>query len=287
MTMTVRPAAVAGTWYPASSGALAREVDDYVEGRLTGRAARSGRSSPRTPASCSLVRSAPSRTRRRRGITTMWRCSSDRRISWRSRALRCILRAPSRPRSDRLRSTPRGPPRSARQTSSGHRPRSMRASIRSRCSCRFWAVCSLDCRLSRSSWDSRIAGRSRLLAHALADGLASRRALLIASSDLSHYFDAATAEKLDGEVCDCIAAFSPERLLDLFERYPEGERGRHVGCGIGPAISVMMAARALGAKQARVLRYAHSGEVSGDFDAVVGYLAAVLGSFDAESAHAD
>jgi hypothetical protein len=49
----------------------------------------------------------------------------------------------------------------------------------------------------------------------------------------------------------------------------------------------MMAARALGAKQARVLRYAHSGEVSGDFDAVVGYLAAVLGSFDAESPHAE
>jgi hypothetical protein len=120
------------------------------------------------------------------------------------------------------------------------------------------------------------------LAQALADGLASRRALLVASTDLSHYFDAATAATLDGDVCDCIADFSPERLLDVFERYPEGERGRHVGCGIGPAISVMMAARALGARQARVLRYAHSGEVSGDFDGVVGYLAAVLGTFDAD-----
>ena len=44
----------------------------------------------------------------------------------------------------------------------------------------------------------------------------------------------------------------------------------------------MMAARMLGARQARVLRYAHSGEVSGDFDGVVGYLAAVLGTFDAD-----
>ena len=112
---------------------------------------------------------------------------------------------------------------------------------------------------------------------------ASRRALLIASTDLSHYFDAATAATLDGDVCDSIAAFSPERLLDVFERYPEGERGRHVGCGIGPAIAVMMAARALGARQARVLRYAHSGEVSGDYDGVVGYLAAVLGTFDVET----
>ena len=120
------------------------------------------------------------------------------------------------------------------------------------------------------------------LADALANGLASRRALLVASTDLSHYFEASMAARLDGEVCDCIAAFDPERLLDLFERYPEAERGRYVGCGIGPAISVMMAARALGARDARVLRYAHSGDVSGDLDCVVGYLAAVLGSFDVE-----
>jgi AmmeMemoRadiSam system protein B len=51
---------------------------------------------------------------------------------------------------------------------------------------------------------------------------------------------------------------------------------------MGPAISVMVAARALGAKEARVLRYAHSGEVSGDFQGVVGYVAAALGSFDAD-----
>ena len=44
----------------------------------------------------------------------------------------------------------------------------------------------------------------------------------------------------------------------------------------------MMAARALGAREARVLRYAHSGEVSGDYDGVVGYLAAAMGTFDAD-----
>jgi MEMO1 family protein len=120
------------------------------------------------------------------------------------------------------------------------------------------------------------------LAQALADGLAPRRALLVASTDLSHYFDAATAATLDGAVCDCVAAFSPERLMDVFERYPAGERGRYVGCGIGPALSVMMAARMLGARAARVLRYGHSGEVSRDFDGVVGYMAAALGTFDAD-----
>jgi MEMO1 family protein len=120
------------------------------------------------------------------------------------------------------------------------------------------------------------------LTSALAAGLGSRRALLVASTDLSHYFDAATAGTLDGEVCEAIAAFDPERLLEVFERYGEDERGRYVGCGIGPAIAVMMAARALGARAARVLRYAHSGHVSGDYDGVVGYVAAAIGTFDVD-----
>jgi len=120
------------------------------------------------------------------------------------------------------------------------------------------------------------------LAEALVNGLQGRRPLLIASTDLSHYFDAATAARLDAEVGACVAAFDADRLLALFETYPEGERGRHVGCGIGPAISVMKAARALGAREARVLRYAHSGQVSGDDSGVVGYLAAAMGRFDAQ-----
>jgi AmmeMemoRadiSam system protein B len=120
------------------------------------------------------------------------------------------------------------------------------------------------------------------LAVALAEALSSRRALLVASSDLSHYFDASTAARLDGEVQACIADFSPERLIEVFERYPEPERGRYVACGGGPIISVMLAARTLGAQHARVLKYAHSGEVSGDYENVVGYLAAVMGNFGAD-----
>ena len=115
------------------------------------------------------------------------------------------------------------------------------------------------------------------LAVALVNGLANRNALLIASTDLSHYYDATTAAELDGAVCDCLEAFDASGLLDRFEQCPAGERGRRVGCGIGPAIAVMMAAAARGARQARVLRYAHSGEVSGDHAAVVGYVAATLG----------
>jgi AmmeMemoRadiSam system protein B len=117
------------------------------------------------------------------------------------------------------------------------------------------------------------------LADALAETFGSTRALLVASTDLSHYFDAATATGLDARVQACVDAFDPNRLLALLDEYPESERGRYVGCGAGPAVSVMLAAKALGAKDGRVLHYGHSGEVSGDYDGVVGYMAAAFGSF--------
>ena len=116
-------------------------------------------------------------------------------------------------------------------------------------------------------------------AHALAGVGEGRRVLLVASTDLSHYFDAARAMELDRRVQDCVGAFDPDQLLELFERYPEGERGRFVACGGGPAIAVMLAARARGARHGRVLKYMHSGEISGDNSGVVGYLAAALGTF--------
>jgi AmmeMemoRadiSam system protein B len=118
---------------------------------------------------------------------------------------------------------------------------------------------------------------------ALGDALGAlardKRILLVASSDLSHYFGAATAKSLDARVEAAVAAFDADRLLALFEEYPEGERGRYVACGGGPVISVMQAARARGASASRVLRYMHSGEISGDNSGVVGYLAAAMGTF--------
>jgi AmmeMemoRadiSam system protein B len=107
----------------------------------------------------------------------------------------------------------------------------------------------------------------------------ARRVLMVASTDLSHYFDAERAEDLDRRVQACVTAFDPDRLLTLFEEYPEGERGRFVACGGGPAIAVMLAARARGARHGRVLKYMHSGEISGDNSGVVGYLAGALGNF--------
>ena len=133
-----------------------------------------------------------------------------------------------------------------------------------------------------------IGGQTRDTIIALGDALAAafrtRRALLVASTDLSHYFDAATAASLDGAVCARLAAFDPEGLLERYEGYPEHERGRYVACGGGAAIAVMLAARALGATAGRVLKYGHSGEISGDHTGVVGYVAAAFGRFSPHDA---
>jgi MEMO1 family protein len=75
---------------------------------------------------------------------------------------------------------------------------------------------------------------------------------------------------MDGVVTRCVDAFNPEALMDALERDP-----MHA-CGGGPMVAVLRAARGLGASRARVLRYADSGDVSGDKDSVVGYMAAAV-----------
>jgi MEMO1 family protein len=111
------------------------------------------------------------------------------------------------------------------------------------------------------------------LGTALAAVLAGRRALLVASTDLSHYHDATTAARLDAVVIDCVGRFDADGLQRALTVQPTH------ACGGGPTVAVMRAARSLGAREAIILNYADSGDVSGDKSAVVGYLAAALGNF--------
>jgi MEMO1 family protein len=115
------------------------------------------------------------------------------------------------------------------------------------------------------------------LGDALAVALKGRNALLVASTDLSHYHDAHTAARLDRVVIDCVARFDADALQAALDANPEH------ACGGGPTVAVMRAAQRAGARDAVVLNYADSGDVSGDKSAVVGYLAAALGTFS----HAD
>jgi AmmeMemoRadiSam system protein B len=111
------------------------------------------------------------------------------------------------------------------------------------------------------------------LGEAIAAAVKGRRAVLIASTDLSHYQRAETAAKLDNKVMQQVLRFDPDGLMMALEAFPDH------ACGGGPTVSVMLAAIALGARDARVLKYGDSGDVSGDKDAVVGYLAAAFGTF--------
>lgn len=105
---------------------------------------------------------------------------------------------------------------------------------------------------------------------ALAKVVQNRAALLVASTDLSHFYTQAAANRLDHEVLLKVEAFDPAGVIQL------EERGKGFACGRGALASVMWAARALGADQAKILRYATSGDVTGDFSQVVGYGAAVF-----------
>ena len=108
------------------------------------------------------------------------------------------------------------------------------------------------------------------LADALVEALGRRRVLLVASSDLSHFHARPAAARLDAEVIDRVDAFDEDGLMSLLERNPGH------ACGGGPMVTVLRAARALGAASAGVAHYADSGDVSGDTSSVVGYLAAVV-----------
>jgi len=116
------------------------------------------------------------------------------------------------------------------------------------------------------------ASTARALGDALGRVLEGRRALLVASTDLSHYQDAATANRLDAVVIDHVARLDADGLQRTLDTRPEH------ACGGGPTVAVLRAARLLGARDSVILRYADSGDVSGDKSSVVGYLAAAIGN---------
>ncbi len=103
------------------------------------------------------------------------------------------------------------------------------------------------------------------------DEVAHRRnVLLIASTDLSHYYPYESAVTIDKGVIDSVERYDHDELMTRLEQ-------RSVeACGGGPMVAVMQASKLLGCKKSSVLYYCNSGDVSGDKSAVVGYLAASM-----------
>ncbi|HOE18040.1 MAG TPA: AmmeMemoRadiSam system protein B [Syntrophorhabdaceae bacterium] len=97
-----------------------------------------------------------------------------------------------------------------------------------------------------------------------------RQFLVVGSTDLSHYHPYTTAVKLDSVIVSHLEDFDvPGMVKDL-----NADKGE--ACGAGPMLTTMMVSDKLGARHSRVMKYANSGDVSGDRSAVVGYVSAVF-----------
>lgn len=110
------------------------------------------------------------------------------------------------------------------------------------------------------------------LAEVLSATLKGTNTLLVASTDLSHFHSEKEARKLDSSIQQAIEKFDPEQLTRALES------GKGEACGGGVVTTIMRAAKRLGANEVKFLEYTTSGATTGDFDEVVGYLsAAILG----------
>ena len=123
---------------------------------------------------------------------------------------------------------------------------------------------------------------------ALGGVLKGKQALIVASSDLSHYPAYAEARSVDVAILEAIPTLDAARVRQAVrEAMGRGIPNLHTAaCGEGPILAAMSAARVMGAKGGKVISYANSGDVAiGDLSRVVGYGAVAL-TADAPAANA-
>src|SRR5208282_5532429 len=101
------------------------------------------------------------------------------------------------------------------------------------------------------------------VAQVLAEG--DEDILIVTSSDMNHYEDEETTHRKDHKAIDRMLQLDAKGLYEVC-------RDEEISmCGLGPAVTMLTALQILGVKSAEVVRYATSGETSGDRSAVVGY----------------
>ena len=110
------------------------------------------------------------------------------------------------------------------------------------------------------------------LGEAMAHVLAAHddEVLIIASSDMNHYESDAITRVKDHKAIEPILKLDPRGLFDVVVNEDISM------CGYGPTVAMLTAARRLGAESAELIKYATSGDVSGDRDAVVGYAGVIV-----------
>jgi AmmeMemoRadiSam system protein B len=97
-----------------------------------------------------------------------------------------------------------------------------------------------------------------------------REVVIIASSDMSHYEPQESAQKKDTQAIGAMLKLDEDELLKRVAEF------NITMCGYAPAVSLIAAARELGASGAELVKYQTSGDVSGDFTSVVGYAGIII-----------
>ena len=113
------------------------------------------------------------------------------------------------------------------------------------------------------------ASAARAIGNGLAEALAGENAVIVASTDMTHFESAELAARQDRILIDRMEALDPEGLLR------ERERRGITMCGYGPVAAMLFAALKLGATQAGMIDYTNSGEVSASRE-VVAYLSLIV-----------
>ncbi len=115
--------------------------------------------------------------------------------------------------------------------------------------------------------------QSKMFIDELAEKLSTvvnEETLLIASSDLSHYYPVKEANQKDTFLAEKLSQFKFEEL------YLDFQNKKCEACGAGPILAVMKTASLINRRKSVVLHRSNSGDVSGDYNEVVGYLSAVI-----------
>ena len=105
------------------------------------------------------------------------------------------------------------------------------------------------------------------IGQAIAKVLNSKNAVVIASSDMTHYEPQITAASKDKAALKAVEAMDVKRFYSIIETQ------NITACGYGPIATTITAAKGMGAKEAKLLSYKSSGDVTGDYSSVVGYAA--------------
>lgn len=111
---------------------------------------------------------------------------------------------------------------------------------------------------------------SQEIGKVLGETLEGRNVLIIASTDLTHYEPAALANTKDAKVLEAILSMNSGRVHEVVSELSVSM------CGSGPVMAILTAASLLGAQKVRLLKYASSGDITGDYAAVVGYASLVI-----------